>query len=73
MKYGLKILHNNQRDLSTSLYFQSDEKYFLFNCPDGIQRIASQAKMKFKNGKFLIFQAFILIAHFLVMNLLFHT
>lgn len=47
MKYGLKVVHNNQRDLSTCLCFTSGEKLYMFNTPDGIQRIASQAKLRF--------------------------
>ncbi|CAI2384760.1 unnamed protein product [Moneuplotes crassus] len=47
MKYGLRVLHNNQRDLSTCVYLHSGETLYMFNLGDGIQRIASQAKMKF--------------------------
>jgi len=44
------VVHNNQRDLATCIYFSCEDKIYMFNAPDGIQRIASQAKMKFKNG-----------------------
>ena len=49
MKYGVKILHNNSRDFSTCIYFYSENKIYLFSLCDGLQRIASQAKLKFGN------------------------
>ena len=47
MKYGLKILHDNQRDLTTWIYLHSGENIYMFNLGDGIQRIASQAKVSY--------------------------
>ncbi|CAI2384764.1 unnamed protein product [Moneuplotes crassus] len=64
MKYGIRILHNNQRDLSTCVYFQIGEKIYMFNFGDGIQRIASQAKMKFGKVRSLFIPS-LLPDHFL--------
>ena len=40
MKYILKAMTTNNRDLKTSILFSIEEKSYLFNCPDGFQRVA---------------------------------
>ena len=54
MKYNLKALNTNNRDLRTALLFQiSDKKEqtYLISCPDGFQRIANYQKLKFGKVK----------------------
>jgi ribonuclease Z len=40
MKYLLKAITTNNRDLKTALYVVFEERAYLFNCPDGFQRMA---------------------------------
>jgi len=40
MKYFLKAITTNNRDLKTSIYLSFEEKSYLFNVPDGFQRMA---------------------------------
>jgi len=47
MKYYLKALNTNNRDLRTALLFTIQENNYLFSCPDGFQRVANAQKMKF--------------------------
>jgi len=42
MKYRLISLCTNNRDLRTAVIFCIEERYYLFGCPDGFQRIALQ-------------------------------
>ncbi len=54
MKYILKALNTNNRDLRTALMFQishTKEQTYLFSCPDGFQRIANYQKLKFGKVK----------------------
>jgi ribonuclease Z len=51
MRYFLRVLQNNQRDMSTSLIFETEKNLYLFSCGDGLQRIASNFKMKFNRVK----------------------
>lgn len=46
MKYLLKALNTNNRDLKTALLFSITEGTnqnfsYIFNCPDGFQRVAN--------------------------------
>jgi len=40
MKYLIKAICTNNRDLKTALLFTIEEAQYLFNCPDGFQRVA---------------------------------
>lgn len=54
MKYLLKSLNTNNRDLKTALLFQishTKEQTYLFACPDGFQRVANYQKLKFGKVK----------------------
>jgi ribonuclease BN (tRNA processing enzyme) len=54
MRYNLKALTTNNRDLCTALLFQiqhTREQTYLFSCPDGFQRIANYQKLKFGKVK----------------------
>ena len=54
MKYLLKSLTTNNRDLKTALLFQishTHEWSYLFSCPDGFQRTANYQKLKFNKVK----------------------
>ena len=53
MKYLIKAITTNNRDLKTAIYFMLEEKAYLFNCPDGFQRMALNQKMKFKNVRYV--------------------
>ena len=54
MKYFLKAITTNNRDLKTSIYlgFEQDLAY-LFNVPDGFQRMALNQKMKFNKVRYI--------------------
>ena len=47
MKYLLKSIVTNNRDFKTGVMFVIEERYYLFGCPDGFQRIAGLQKLKF--------------------------
>ena len=50
MKYLLKSLTTNNRDLKAAILFQISKTYelgYLFSCPDGFQRTANYQKLKF--------------------------
>lgn len=53
MKYLIKAITTNNRDLKTSILFSFEEKAYLFNCPDGFQRMALNQKMKFRPIRYL--------------------
>ena len=53
MKYVLKAITTNNRDLKTALYLAFDEKAYLFNVPDGFQRMALNQKMKFGKVRYV--------------------
>ena len=53
MKYFLKAITTNNRDLKTAIYLCFDEWAYLFNVPDGFQRMALNQKMKFKTVRFV--------------------
>jgi len=56
MKYLLKALNTNNRDLKTAILFsivEGKDQNYLFNCPDGFQRVANLQKMKFGKVKFV--------------------
>jgi hypothetical protein len=40
MKYVIKAITTNNRDLKTAIYLLFDERAYLFNVPDGFQRMA---------------------------------
>jgi hypothetical protein len=42
----LKVMHNNSRDLPSSLAYTTKKSIYLFSCGDGIQRIYGQLKLK---------------------------
>lgn len=46
MKYLLKSITSNNRDLKTSVMFCIEERYYLFGVPDCLQRITLTNKMK---------------------------
>jgi ribonuclease BN (tRNA processing enzyme) len=51
MKYIIKALNSNNRDLKTALLFTINDvidKMYLFSCPDGFQRVANVQKLKFQ-------------------------
>lgn len=54
MKYLLKALNTNNRELKTAILFSivdGKDQNYLFNCPDGFQRVANLQKMKFGKVK----------------------
>lgn len=53
MKYLIKAITTNNRDLKTSLLLTIEEKSYLFNCPDGFQRMALNQKMKFNKVRYV--------------------
>lgn len=53
MKYLLKAITTNNRDLKTSIYLAFDERAYLFNVPDGFQRMALNQKMKFNKVRYI--------------------
>jgi ribonuclease Z len=53
MKYFLKAITTNNRDLKTALYVVFEERAYLFNCPDGFQRMALNQKMKFNKVRYV--------------------
>lgn len=57
MKYFLKALTTNNRDLKTSVVFSlmevQTDKMYLFSCPDGFQRVANLQKMKFQKVNYV--------------------
>jgi ribonuclease Z len=53
MKYFLKAITTNNRDLKTSIYLSFDERAYLFNVPDGFQRMALNQKMKFNKVRYI--------------------
>ena len=53
MKYLIKAVTTNNRDLKTSLYFAFEERAYLFNCPDGFQRLALNQKIRFKSVRYV--------------------
>jgi len=44
----LKVIHNNSRDLESTLVYASMNANYLFSCGDGAQRLYAQAKVRFK-------------------------
>ena len=40
MKYFIKAITTNNRDLKSGILFSFEDKAYLFNCPDGFQRMA---------------------------------
>ncbi|CDW79345.1 zinc phosphodiesterase elac [Stylonychia lemnae] len=53
MKYLIKAVTTNNRDLKTALLFTIEERSYLFNCPDGFQRVALSNKVKFKGVRYV--------------------
>ena len=53
MKYFLKAITTNNRDLKTGIVFQLDEMAYLFNVPDGFQRVALATKLQFKRVRYV--------------------
>lgn len=51
MKYLLKALTTNNRDLRTAVCFVINDAQYLFSCPDGFQRMANLQKLKFQKVK----------------------
>ena len=47
MKYLLKSITTNNRDLKTGVVFNIEEFLYIFGCPDGFQRIANLQKLKY--------------------------
>ena len=41
MRFNLKAVTTQNRDLETALMFSADESCYLFSCPDIFQRIAA--------------------------------
>jgi ribonuclease BN (tRNA processing enzyme) len=53
MKYVIKAITTNNRDLKTAIYLLFDERAYLFNVPDGFQRMALNQKMKFGKVRYV--------------------
>lgn len=51
MKYLIKAVATNNRDLRTSILFLHDEASYLFNVPDIFQRVASEQKVSLAKVK----------------------
>ena len=49
MRFNLKAVTTQNRDLETALMFSADETCYLFSCPDIFQRIAASQKVKFRS------------------------
>ena len=47
MRYSLRAVTTQTRDLETALLFQFDETSYLFSCPDIFQRVAAAQKVRF--------------------------
>ena len=47
MRYNLRAVMTQTRDLETALLFNADESSYLFSCPDIFQRIAASQKIRF--------------------------
>ena len=53
MKYLIKAITTNNRDLKTALLFSIEERSYLFNCPDGFQRMALNQRMRFNKVRYV--------------------
>eukprot|EP00347_Sterkiella_histriomuscorum_P018145 403346620 len=53
MKYFIKAITTNNRDLKSGILFSFEDKAYLFNCPDGFQRMALNQRMKFKAVRYV--------------------
>lgn len=49
MRYNLRAVTTQTRDLEPAVMFSVEETSYLFSCPDIFQRIAAAQKVKFKN------------------------
>jgi len=47
MRYNLRAVTTQTRDLQTALLFTAEETNYLFSCPDIFQRIAAAQKVRF--------------------------
>mmetsp|Transcript_32078 Transcript_32078/g.42539 ORF Transcript_32078/g.42539 Transcript_32078/m.42539 type:complete len:111 (-) Transcript_32078:261-593(-) len=47
MRYNLRAITTQTRDLETALLYQADDISYLFSCPDIFQRIAAAQKVRF--------------------------
>ena len=51
-RYQIKVISNANRDMRTSVSFMNGENAnYVFNCPDGFQRIAEANKFKFSKTR----------------------
>lgn len=53
MKYHFKAITTNLDDMSTGLVVFFDDCQYLFNAPDGFQRIALNQKLSFHKTKYV--------------------
>lgn len=53
MRYRIKAINTNNRDLKTAILLSFEEKGYLFNVPDGFQRMALNQKMKFTKIRYV--------------------
>lgn len=53
MKYLLKAITTNNRDLKTAISIVFDDRTYLFNVPDGFQRMALNQKIKFNKVRYV--------------------
>lgn len=47
MRYNLRAVTTQTRDLETALLYSAEESCYLFSCPDIFQRIAASQKVRF--------------------------
>jgi len=47
MKYLFKAISTNTKDMRTGILVMIDDVQYLFNTPDGLQRLASANKIHF--------------------------
>ncbi len=58
MKYLLKAITTNNRDLKTALCVVFEDRSYLFNVPDGFQRMALNQKIKFNKIRYVFLSSF---------------
>jgi ribonuclease BN (tRNA processing enzyme) len=53
MKYLIKAISTNTKDMKTGLVIIIDDCQYLFNAPDGLQRVALFQKLSFHKSKYI--------------------
>lgn len=53
MKYLIKAVSTNTKDMKTGILVNIDDCQYLFNTPDGFQRVALFQKLSFHKSKYV--------------------